>query len=448
MVESGRSRLVAGSKGWGQLLRIIARVFYSGEIPPKEDEEETAGGKNGNKSHWQRGSYEGLGVLLLDFLASDSVEGFVDESVLAAELRLSQKFIRKTLRYLESEHLLVSESVKFAFRRTNVEQPDDEEIEVKKRHETHVFWAVDYPRVLDTVRLKIRGIQELLKRNSGNSVSIVTYQCPSCGARFSSLEAASLIDPIEGVFRCEECHSVLEEKGGEEVAGLSGSSMASKKERQHFFKDLAVRFEAQIKPIVQQMDALSGMDPPDPGSLKDWYTARKNEATKRAQRLEEARAKFKSSGASGAIDMTEEQLLEWADRAEMVIELAGTKTSDVVEEETKELPAWFKKQHEASDSVAQESHPAEEQKQKQLEMEYLQQYLRTVEAMKAGVSEDVKEEKEEIVAKKEEEAEEEQVALPPDAKRIKVEEQPDEQQQQQQNGVDEQEEEEDEWEDA
>jgi hypothetical protein len=238
----------------------------------------------------------------------------------------------------------------------------------------------------------------------------------------------------------------LEEKGGEEVAGLSGSSMASKKERQHFFKDLAVRFEAQIKPIVQQMDALSGMDPPDPGSLKDWYTARKNEATKRAQRLEEARAKFKSSGASGAIDMTEEQLLEWADRAEMVIELAGTKTSDVVEEETKELPAWFKKQHEASDSVAQESHPAEEQKQKQLEMEYLQQYLRTVEAMKAGVSEDVKEEKEEIVAKKEEEAEEEQVALPPDAKRIKVEEQPDEQQQQ--NGVDEQEEEEDEWEDA
>ena len=442
MVESGRSRLVAGSKGWGQLLRIIARVFYSGEIPPKEEEEETVGGKNGNKSYLQRGSYEGLGVLLLDFLASDSVEGFVDESVLAAELRLSQKFIRKTLRYLESEHLLVSESVKFAFRRTNVEQPDDEEIEVKKRHETHVFWAVDYPRVLDTVRLKIRGIQELLKRNSGNNVSIVTYQCPSCGAHFSSLQAASLIDPIEGVFRCEECHSVLQEKGGEEVAGLSGSSMASKKERQHFFKDLAVRFEAQIKPIVQQMDALSGMDPPDPGSLKDWYTARKNEATKRAQRLEEARAKFKSSGASGAIDMTEEQLLEWADRAEMVIELAGTKTSDIVEEEAKELPAWFRKQHDASDSVAQESRPDQEQKQKQLEMEYLQQYLRTVEAMKAGgTNEDIKEEKEELVAKKEEEdeKEEEEVVLPPDAKRIKVEEQ---------NGVEGQEEEEDEWEDA
>ena len=403
MVESGGGRLVAeskGSKGWSQLLRIIARVFYSGEIPPKEEEEETAGGRNGNKSYWQRGSYEGLGVLLLDFLASDSVEGFVDESMLAAELRLSQKFIRKTLRYLESEHLLVSESVKFAFRRTNVEQPDDEEIEVRKRHETHVFWAVDYPRVLDTVRLKIRGIQELLKKNSGNSVSIVTYQCPSCGAHFSSLQAASLIDPMEGVFRCEECQSVLEEKGGEEVAGLSGSSMASKKERQQFFKDLAVRFEAQIKPIVQQMDALSGVDPPDPGSLKDWYTIRKNEATKRAQRLEEARAKFKASGASGAIDMTEEQLLEWADRAEMVIELAGTKTSDAVEEETKELPAWFKKQ-DASDSVAQESRPAEEHKQKQLEMEYLQQYLRTVEAMKEGGDiEDVKEEKEDLIAVK------------------------------------------------
>ena len=42
----------------------------------------------------------------------------------------------------------MSESVKFAFKRNVEEEPDDPDIQIKKRHETHVFWAVDYPRVL------------------------------------------------------------------------------------------------------------------------------------------------------------------------------------------------------------------------------------------------------------------------------------------------------------
>ena len=60
----------------------------------------------------------------------------------------------------------MSESVKFAFKRNVEEEPYDPDIQIKKRHETHVFWAVDYPRVLDIVKLKIHGIEALLKRNS------------------------------------------------------------------------------------------------------------------------------------------------------------------------------------------------------------------------------------------------------------------------------------------
>ena len=75
-------------------------------------------------------SYEGLGVVLLDYLTSDAVDGFVDEKVIAEAMRLSSKFIRKTLRYLQEEHLLVSESVKYSIKRTNnVEEPDDPEID-------------------------------------------------------------------------------------------------------------------------------------------------------------------------------------------------------------------------------------------------------------------------------------------------------------------------------
>lgn len=400
-----------GVSSYRQLVRILARVFYAGEIPPREQLIETTRiddsgdlqrqhqlqheGMDGTarKKHPWMHSYEGLGILLLDFLTSDKVDGFVDEAIIASELRLSSKFIRKTLRYLEGEHLLVSESVKFAFKRNTEEEPDDPDIEIKKRHETHVFWAVDYPRVLDIVRLKIHGIEALLKRNSGNSVSIMMYQCPSCGAEYTSLQAASLIDIEHGVFRCEDCSTVLEERGGEEVAGFVQTS--SNKERQNFFKDLTLRFDAQIKPVIQQIDALRGVDPPDPGSLKDWYTTQKNEATRRAQRLEEARQKFKSSGASGAADMTEEQLLEWADRAEMVIALPGQTLQSSQEEEGKELPAWFKKDiaditngaatrgseevNEGFRGTSGQSQQDSEQ-QRELQMEYLQQYLRQIEA--------------------------------------------------------------------
>jgi len=380
----------SAQKSYRQLVRILARVFYTGEIPPREELIETTqnttaasdvptGNPIDGKKHSWRQSYEGLGIILLDFLTSDKVDGFVDETVIASELKLSSKFIRKTLRYLEGEHLLVSESVKFAFKRNVEEEPDDPDIQIKKRHETHVFWAVDYPRVLDIVKLKIHGIEALLKRNSGNMSSIMTYQCPSCGAEYSSLQAASLIDIENGVFRCEDCQGVLEERGGEEVAGFVQKS--SNKERQHFFKDLTTRFEAQIAPVVQYLEALRGMDPPDPGSLKDWYTTQKNEATLRAQRLEDAKKKFKASGASGAAEMTEEQLLEWADRAEMVIALPGQATGSSHEEEGKELPAWFKKDEKSEEvDAAEVQHKEDDEKQRQLQMEYLQQYLRQVEA--------------------------------------------------------------------
>ena len=381
-------------KQYKELVRTVARVFYSGEVPPREqvfEMNQNAGLNAGEKEEakkdlkaWVK-SYEGLGVVLLDYLTSDAVDGFVDEKVIAEAMRLSSKFIRKTLRYLQEEHLLVSESVKYSIKRTNnVEEPDDPEIEVRKRSETHVFWAVDYPRVVDVLRLKIHAISELLKRNSGNKISIMIYQCSACGASYTSLQAASLIDMASGVFRCEDCRGVLEERGGEDVAGFVQSGSTTSKERQNFFKDLTVRFEAQVKPVQMMLDAVKGIDPPDPGTLKDWYTVQKNIAIQRAKRLEEARAKFKSSGK--ADELTEEQLLEWADRAEIVI------NKDLEEEETqgKELPSWF--QNSASEEVNDVKQREELEKQKateeqvRLQTEYLQAYLKQVEEQRASAA--------------------------------------------------------------
>lgn len=369
-------------------------------------------------------SYQGLGVVLLDFLSSDKIDGYVDESMLATHLRLSSKFIRKALRYLEGERILTSESVKFAFKRTNAEEPDDPDVEVKKRQETHVFWTIDYPRVVDILRLRIHGIRELLKKNSGTVESIVYYACPTCGATYTSLQAASLIDPLEGVFKCEDCSSELAEKFMDDVKSVSQSAAISRRERQAFFKDLLCRFEYQVQPILDQLEVLKDVNPPDPGSLKDWYTTQKNEATKRAQRLEEAKKKFKSSGAAGAHEMTEEQLLEWAERAEMVIALPGTQGSEAVEPEGKELPAWFKTETgQAVDVGATSKSDEEEAKRKrQLELEYLQQYLQQVQSLQHSAEDTMKEDLTKI--KKEEQVQvikEEQIIGEPQAKKIKRE---------------------------
>ena len=386
----------SSGKAYKELVRTVARVFYSGEVPPREQlfEMNQNAGLNAGETEeakkdlkaWSK-SYEGLGVVLLDYLTSDAVDGFVDERVIAEAMRLSAKFIRKTLRFLQEEHLLVSESVKYSIKRTtNVEEPDDPDIEVRKRSETHVFWAVDYPRVVDVLRLKIHGITELLKRNSGNKVSIMTYQCPACGASYTSLQAASLIDMASGVFRCEDCRGVLEERGGEDVAGFVQSGNTSSKERQNFFKELTLRFEAQIKPVQTLLEDVKGVDPPDPGTLKDWYTVQKNQAIQRAKRLEEARAKFKSSGK--ADELTEEQLLEWADRAEIVI----NEGLDEQEAQGKELPAWFQNKNASASEEVNDAKQRELEKQKEteeqrrLQTEYLQAYLKQVEEQRLAAA--------------------------------------------------------------
>ena len=89
----------SAQKSYRQLVRILARVFYTGEIPPREELIETtqnttaasdvpAGNPIDGKKHSWRQSYEGLGIILLDFLTSDKVDGFVDETVIASELKL------------------------------------------------------------------------------------------------------------------------------------------------------------------------------------------------------------------------------------------------------------------------------------------------------------------------------------------------------------------------
>lgn len=360
-------------------------------------------------------SFAGLGVLLIDYLASSRVDGYAKEVDIAADLRLSQKNIRKVLRYLESERLVTAETVKFAFKRRNAEEIDDPEVEERKRHETHVFWCVDYPRMVDAIRLRIHRIRETLRHQAFGDESVQRYHCPRCGAQYSSLNAISLLDAVGGIFRCEDCGSELveSEDGAPRPRGANGIDTqkqagngdfpagSSRRERRAYFKELLNRFDMQLKPITDQLERLKDVTPPDYGSLQDWVQAKREEAARRAKRLEDARKKV-AAGEGAVADLTEEQLLEWAEKAEVVVALPGAPSEGaegVAFGASKELPAWFRLQREAgeeegpstsvdgggaSTAAAMAALGVEEQR-RQLEKQYLEQYLRQVRASQAAL---------------------------------------------------------------
>lgn len=356
-------------------------------------------------------SMKGLAILLIDYLASAKVDGYADEVTIASDLRLSQKNVRKALRYLEAERLVAAETVKFAFRHRNAEQIDDEEVEERKRRETHVFWCLDYPRLVDSFRLRLFKVKDVLKKQIEGADAVQQYICPRCGAKFSSLDAISLLDPMTGVFRCEECKGELTEHvegpsqtGGGATAGTAGA--ASRRERQAFFKDLSSRIEQQLKPLVEQLEKVRDVTPPDYGPLQDWYEVRREEAAKRAKRLEAARRKVAEAGGAAAAELTDEQLLEWAERAEVVVALPGQEiiggaaAAAAAVGPGKELPAWFRMVDEGGASVnagaaagvgeevagrATAGEVSEEQK-RQLEQQYLEQYLTQVRQAQATMA--------------------------------------------------------------
>lgn len=427
MPATKTSKPIKGVEGYRRLVRLVARIFYGGDVPPPmvadiPNDGEACGPPNKPRPPNGKHSFAGLGIILIDYLSSPRIDGYAKEADISMDLRLSQKNVRKALRFLESEHLVSSESVKFAFKRRNAEKVDDPELEERKRHETHVFWCIDYPRLVDALRLRLHKTKETLRRHATGEDMVQEYVCPRCGSQYSSLNAISLLDVQTGSFRCEECRTELTEKVDGPLINASGTGSGLKdaagtgttrKERQTFFKDLLHRFETQTSPLLDQLEILKDSAPPDYGSLQDWFQTKREEAELRAKRLESARKKV-AAGSGGVTELTEEQLMEWADQTEVVVALPGSEEGlegkRVGGAGPRELPIWFRAvqdveadveetsftvqeettsvagglQHIANGSAASASMIGAEEERRRLEQQYLEQYLKQIGAVTQG----------------------------------------------------------------
>ncbi|PSC75801.1 general transcription factor IIE subunit 1 [Micractinium conductrix] len=402
-------RPLTGDAGYARLIRLLARAFYAGECPPKDVEPDDipAGARTIRRD---KNEYKGLGVLLLDLLAA--AHGYVKDVAILSQLGVSGKVANRALRHLQAEGLLQSEVTKIKVRRQNADQPDDAELEVKMSQQTNTWWSIAYPALLDSLHLRLHRMRAVLRRHMGDGEDVLEYLCRRCGATYTSLDAMRLLDPMSGAFHCEECRGELE--ANVDVAGLGGAGTAagpaaSRQQLQAYAKRMLERMEQQLRPVLDQLDRLKDVPPPDFGSLRDWHQKQHDLARRRQEAAARARQKMAGRGLAQE-HMDDDQVLDWLAQAEVQVELGGGGAAAAAAAGPgKELPAWFRgAESESVGPAASQDLPggeAEQQaaaaaaaaadadEQRRLQEAFLAQYLAQVQAAAAapaGVDEEGK----------------------------------------------------------
>ncbi|KAL4430030.1 hypothetical protein ABPG77_004400 [Micractinium sp. CCAP 211/92] len=367
-------RPLAGDAGYKRLVRLLGRAFYAGECPPREPEEEVPAGARTIRR--DKNEYIGLGVLLLDLLAA--AHGYVKDAAITGQLGVSGKVANRALRYLQSEGLLQSEVTKTKVRRQNVEQPDDPELEARMSQMTNTWWCVAYPALMDSLHLRLHRMRAVLRKHLGEGEDVQEYLCRRCGATYTSLDAVRLLDPMTGAFRCEECKAELE--ANVDAAGLSGAGAgaagpaASRQQLQAYAKRMMEKMEQQLRPILDQIERLKDVPPPDFGSLRDWH--QKQHDLQRRRQEQAARARQKMAGRGLAQEhLDDDQVLDWLAQAEVHVELGGgSAAAAAAAGPGKEVPLWFRgADSESVGLAASQDLPGGEAEQQQQQQQQPQQ---------------------------------------------------------------------------
>ena len=226
------------------LVRALARAFYA-DLP--------AGDK---------GAGGGLGAVVLDAL---SRREWVKEDLLAGELGLHPKQVRKCLRFLAEEQLVTRE-----FRRERggqIEAPEGADQGAGGANPagfTHSYSCIDYARCVDVARFRFRKMQDRIRDELDDKGSIQEYACDGCEREYTSFDAAALmVDPDDFAFRCGSCASgKLIDKRGDDAA------RKAQKADLRVFRDRLIR---QLQPLTGLLQSLEGSRPPDYGTLNEWY---------------------------------------------------------------------------------------------------------------------------------------------------------------------------------
>jgi transcription initiation factor TFIIE subunit alpha len=266
-----------GARGMSEhkkLARLAIRAFYR-HSSSKERLARTGNAKYDNSR---------IAEVLVDALTRRT---WVKEDDLANAVLLSAKQVRKALLYLEEQRLVTRAHVKEkdkdreARTRARAEENNvDEHIimerirAIDKKIVTYV--CLNYSRVYDALALRIGTARKELKHLAEKGPVSVLFKCVNdpeiCGKRYSSLDAARLMDPTTMSFKCAVCAAEVIQCGG----GEDGS--APEPRTREAMRAALAKFETQVDRIQKQLDKVKGSVPPQYGTLNEYTRARKRAA--------------------------------------------------------------------------------------------------------------------------------------------------------------------------
>ncbi|CAN8306368.1 unnamed protein product [Cochlearia groenlandica] len=245
-----------------KLVRLVARAFYDDYTTKSDNQHKSA-----------RSDNRGIAVVVLDALARRQ---WVREEDLAKELQLHAKQLRKIIRHFEEQKLIMRDHRKETAKGAKiysaaVAATTDGRAEDKVKFHTHSYCCLDYPQIYDTVRLKLYRMKKMLTDKLEDRNTVQEYSCPNCQRKYNALDALRLISMEDDSFHCENCNGELVEERkkltSEEV--VDGDDNARRREREEL-KDLLQKMEVQLKPLMEQINRVKDLTPPDFGTLLAW----------------------------------------------------------------------------------------------------------------------------------------------------------------------------------
>ena len=254
-----------------KLARLAIRAFYR-HSSAKERLARTGNAKYDNSK---------IAEVLVDALTRRT---WVKEDDLSVAVHLSAKQVRKALLYLEEQRFVtrahVKEKDKDREERTRaraIENGVDEHVinervkAIDKKIVTYV--CLNYSRIVDVLNLRVGTARKYLTHLAEKGPVSVLFKCVSdveiCGKRYSSLDAARLMDPMTGQFKCSICSAEVIQCGD----GSDGS--APEPRTREAMRAVLDTFSTQVTSIQKQLDKVKGSIPPQYGTLNEYTRARK-----------------------------------------------------------------------------------------------------------------------------------------------------------------------------
>lgn len=375
--EPQRMQIITGIAGFKQLVRLAARCFYYGQVPPPDT----------TKSKRKGMDIRGLAVVALDALTRRE---WVEEDQLALDLKVSPHVLRKTLRALEGEQFLRREHRKFKDVQKEKEAAEAGEEKRPLLAKTQSLCCIDYPRVVEILQLRIHMMRKKLKDDLEESDPVMTYKCAQCQKVYTSFDAVRLLSFADHKLHCEDCGADVEQALGS--SGQTGDD-DQRRARKAMLKKLQAKMELQLKPLINQLKEVKDAEPPDFGFHVDWTREQALKAIKRGNAANGGGSNKSGTGAGGnPLDTY------WSDKTAVEVDMVSQEAADeqVKNEEApagKEMPAWMVteadrlKAAEAAANAPQEPDSQENKAQlDEIHQEYVRQYMEAVAKRRQEVS--------------------------------------------------------------